>query len=282
MELAYIAAMAADSQAGSGMAACRKCCKRKERAMRLPDKVAIITGAASGMGAATARRFATEGAKVVVADVLEEDGRKVVADITGAGGTAVFMKLDVTNEANWNKVVADTAAKFGRLDILVNNAGISGSATNNLLDPELWTRVMGVNATGVFLGTAAAVPQMQKNGGGSIVNFSSISGVVGQTMVHMAYNASKGAVRTMTKSTAVQFGKDRIRCNSVHPGLMPPMRTSGATADPAVRSKMLRAVPLGRAGEVDEVANAVLFLASDEASYVTGTELYVDGGYLAM
>jgi len=114
------------------------------------------------------------------------------------------------------------------------------------------------------------------------VNMSSMSGIVGQTMVHMSYNASKGAVRTMTKSTAVQFGKDGIRCNSVHPGLMPPMRTSGATADPTVRAKMLRAVPLGRAGEADEVANAVLFLASDEASYITGAELYVDGGYLAM
>jgi NAD(P)-dependent dehydrogenase (short-subunit alcohol dehydrogenase family) len=150
-----------------------------------------------------------------------------------------------------------------------------------MLDSGMWHRVMEVNSTGCFLGTAAAIPAMQQAGGGSIVNFSSISGVVGQTMVHMAYNASKGAVRTMTKATAVQYGKDNIRCNSVHPGLMPPMRTSGATADPATRAKMLKSVPMGRTGEVDEVANAVLFLASDEASYVTGTELYVDGGYLA-
>ena len=250
--------------------------------MRLADKVAIVTGAASGMGAATARRFAQEGAKVVIADMLEADGKSVAAEIAGAGGTAVYMALNVTDEANWKRVVADTVARFGRLDILVNNAGISGSAVNDLLETSIWDRVMAVNATGVFLGIAAAVPQMQRNGGGSIVNLSSISGVVGQTMVHMSYNASKGAVRTMTKSTAVQFGKDGIRCNSVHPGVMPPMRTSGATADPTVRAKMLRAVPLGRAGEVDEVANAVLFLASDEASYITGTELYVDGGYLAM
>jgi NAD(P)-dependent dehydrogenase (short-subunit alcohol dehydrogenase family) len=226
--------------------------------MRLKDKVAIITGAASGMGAATARRFGKEGAKVVIADMLVEEGKAVEASIN------------------------ETVRVFGRLDILVNNAGISGSATNDLLDSGLWERVMAVNSTGVFLGTAAAVRQMQQNGGGSIVNLSSISGVVGQTMVHMSYNAAKGAVRIMTKSTAVQFGKDRIRCNSVHPGLMPPMRTSGATADPAVRARMLRAVPLGRTGEVDEVANAVLFLASDEASYITGAELYVDGGYLAM
>jgi NAD(P)-dependent dehydrogenase (short-subunit alcohol dehydrogenase family) len=251
--------------------------------MRLAGKVAIVTGAASGMGAATARRFGQEGAKVVIADTLEQEGRHVAETINGANpGSAAFMALDVTDEAGWEKVVQETTRAFGRLDILVNNAGISGSATNDLLDSELWKRLLLVNSTGVFLGTAVAVKQMQRNGGGSIVNLSSISGVVGQTMVHMGYNASKGAVRAMTKSTAVQFGKDGIRCNSVHPGLMPPMRTSGATADPAVRAKMLRAVPLGRTGEVDEVANAILFLASDEASYVTGTELYVDGGYLAM
>jgi NAD(P)-dependent dehydrogenase (short-subunit alcohol dehydrogenase family) len=250
--------------------------------MRLSGKVAIVTGAASGMGAATARRFAKGGASVVIADMLEAEGKAVADGITAAGGKAMFLALNVTDEAGWKTLMDATVAAFGRLDILVNNAGISGSATNDLLESGMWERVMAVNSTGVFLGTAAAVRQMQKNGGGSIVNLSSISGVVGQTMVHMSYNAAKGAVRIMTKSTAVQFGKDRIRCNSVHPGLMPPMRTSGATADPEVRAKMLRAVPLGRTGEVDEVANAILFLASDEASYVTGAELYVDGGYLAM
>jgi 3(or 17)beta-hydroxysteroid dehydrogenase len=249
--------------------------------MRLAGRVAIISGAASGMGAATAKRFGKEGACVVVADMLEEEGKAVADSINEAGGKALFVALNVTDEAGWKKVVDATVAAFGRLDILVNHAGISGSATNDLLDPVLWERVMAVNSTGVFLGTAAAVRQMQRNGGGSIVNLSSISGVVGQPFVHMSYNASKGAVRIMTKSTAVQFGKDGIRCNSVHPGLMPPMRTSGATADPEVRARMLKSVPLGRAGEVDEVANAALFLASDEASYVTGAELYVDGGYLA-
>jgi 3(or 17)beta-hydroxysteroid dehydrogenase len=249
--------------------------------MRLAGRVAIISGAASGMGAATAKRFGKEGACVVVADMLEEEGKAVADSINEAGGKALFVALNVTDEAGWKKVVDATVAAFGRLDILVNNAGISGSATNDLLDPVLWERVMAVNSTGVFLGTAAAVRQMQRNGGGSIVNLSSISGVVGQPFVHMSYNASKGAVRIMTKSTAVQFGKDGIRCNSVHPGLMPQTRTSGATADPEVRARMLKSVPLGRAGEVDEVANAALFLASDEASYVTGAELYVDGGYLA-
>jgi NAD(P)-dependent dehydrogenase (short-subunit alcohol dehydrogenase family) len=249
--------------------------------MRLGGKVAIVSGAASGMGAATARRFAKEGAKVVVADMLEGDGRKVAAEIVAANGAGVFMTLDVTNEADWKRLVDDTVAQYGKLDILVNNAGISGSAVNDLLDTAAWDKLLAVNGRGVFLGTKYAVLAMKKTGGGSIVNLSSISGNTGQTMTHMGYNASKGAVRTLTKSTAVQFGRDGIRANSVHPGIMPPMRTSGATADPAVRAKMLQGVPLRRAGEVDEVANAVLFLASDEASYITGAELYVDGGYLA-
>ncbi|HUN38704.1 MAG TPA: glucose 1-dehydrogenase [Acetobacteraceae bacterium] len=250
--------------------------------MRLQDKIAIVSGAASGMGAATARRFAKEGAMVVIADMLDEEGRQVAADITRNNGAAEFMHLDVTDEASWRQVVSATVAQHGRLDILVNNAGISGSAVTDMLDTDAWDRLMAVNSRGVFLGTKYAVLEMKKTGGGAIVNLSSISGNTGQTMTHMGYNASKGAVRTLTKSTAVQFGKDGIRANSVHPGLMPPMRTSGATADPAVRAKMLQAVPLRRAGEVDEVASAVLFLASDEASYITGAELYVDGGYLAV
>lgn len=249
--------------------------------MRLEGKVAIITGAASGMGAATARRFAREGARVVVADVLEPEGRDVVVAIGAAGGVAAFQRLDVTDASNWQAVVDAALASFGRLDILVNNAGISGSGYDDLLELPGWQKVMEVNATGVFLGIKFAVPAMQKSGAGSIVNMSSISGVTGQKGIHLAYNASKGAVRTMTKSAAVQFGAHGIRVNSVHPGLMPPMRTSGRTADPAFRAKLLESVPLGRPGEVDEVANAVLFLASDEASYITGAELYVDGGYLA-
>jgi NAD(P)-dependent dehydrogenase (short-subunit alcohol dehydrogenase family) len=141
---------------------------------------------------------------------------------------------------------------------------------------------MAVNATGTFLGMKLAIPIMKKAGGGSIVNISSISGVTGQRGLHVGYNASKGAVRTLTKAAAVQHGRDNIRVNSVHPGLMPPMRTSGRTADPALRAKWIEnSVPMGRAGQVEEVANAVLFLASDEASYITGVELYVDGGFLA-
>src|SRR5580700_1756191 len=250
--------------------------------MRLEDKVALITGGASGMGASMARIFAREGAKVVVADVLDEEGNKIVADITQANGAAMFRHLDVTSEAEWKAAVDATVAEFGKLDILVNNAGLSGSAVEDLFETAAWDRLMAVNAGGVFLGMKFAVPLMTAQGGGAIVNVSSISGITGQHGVHVGYNASKGAVRTLTKAAAVQHGRDNIRVNSVHPGLMPPMRTSGRTADPAVRAKMLEGVPLRRAGEIDEVANAVLFLASDEASYITGVELYVDGGFLAV
>jgi NAD(P)-dependent dehydrogenase (short-subunit alcohol dehydrogenase family) len=246
--------------------------------MRLQGKVALITGAASGMGAATARRFAREGAQVVLADVLDEEGRRVAESI---GGAALFQHLDVTEEAGWQAAVEAAKQHFGGLDILVNNAGVSGSAYADVLETPAWHKVMAVNATGVFLGMKFAIPAMRARGGGSIVNLSSISGFVGQDRIHLSYNASKGAVRIMSKSAAVQFGRYRIRVNSVHPGWMPPMRTSGATADPALRAEMMKRIPLGRSGEVDEVANAVLFLASDEASYITGTELVVDGGFLA-
>jgi len=249
--------------------------------MRLEDKVAMITGAASGMGASMARIFAREGAKVVVADVLEEEGRGVVADITRANGAAIFRRLDVTSEAEWKATVDAALAEYKKLDILVNDAGLSGSAVEDLFDTAAWDRLMAVNARGVFLGMKFAIPVMKAAGGGSIVNISSISGITGQHGIHVAYNASKGAVRTLTKAAAVQHGADNIRVNSVHPGLMPPMRSSGRTADPEVRAKMLQKVPLGRAGRVEEVANAALFLASDEASYITGAELWVDGGSLA-
>jgi len=248
--------------------------------MRLADKVAFVTGAASGMGAATARLLAREGAKVAVADVLEEEGRAVVAGIERAGGTARFLRLDVAEEAQWEAAMAELLASWSRLDVLVNNAGISGSATNDLYDTALWDRIMAVNARGTFLGVKHAVAAMRTTGG-SIVNLSSISGVVGQERIHCAYNASKAAVRLLSKAVAVQEGPARIRVNSVHPGIMPPMRTSGATADPVFRAKLLGHVPLGRPGEAEEVARAVLFLASDESSYITGAELHVDGGYLA-
>lgn len=249
---------------------------------RLADRTALITGAASGLGAATARLFAAEGARVMVADQLQAEGAGVVAGISAAGGTAIFQKLDVAEEPSWEAAMAELLGAWGRLDILVNCAGISGSAATDLYDTAVWDRIMAVNARGTFLGVKHAVAAMRPNGRGSIVNFASISGNVGQDRIHCAYNASKAAVRLLTKAVAVQEGAHGIRINSVHPGVLPAMRTSGATADPAYRAKMLAHVPLARVGEVEEVARAVLFLASDEASYVTGTELHVDGGYLAV
>jgi NAD(P)-dependent dehydrogenase (short-subunit alcohol dehydrogenase family) len=188
----------------------------------------------------------------------------------------------VTKEEGWAAVVAATTRHFGKLDVLVNNAGISGSAEQDFYSTEAWHRIMAVNATGVFFGIKYAVPAMVANGGGSIVNLSSIAGIIGNEHVHMAYNASKAAVRLITKSVAVQHAKDKIRANSVHPGVMPPMRTSGRTADPSVRAERMRVIPMRRPGEVDEVAYAILFLASDESSCITGSEIHVDGGAIAI
>jgi NAD(P)-dependent dehydrogenase (short-subunit alcohol dehydrogenase family) len=249
--------------------------------MRLKDKVAIITGAAAGMGAATARLFAREGAKLVLTDIDDTDGPAVAADIVRMNGVARFEKHDVSSDADWQRIADATLAAYGRIDILINNAGVSGSIPDKL-DIDMWDRQFAINARGNFLGIRAVVPIMQKQKSGAIVNISSISGVVGQAYVHMAYNAAKGAVRTMTKAAAVQYAPDNVRVNSVHPGIMPPMRTSKLTADPTVREKMIRAVPMRREGRIEEVAYANLFLASDEASYITGVELMVDGGYTAM
>ena len=247
--------------------------------MRLAGKVALVTGGASGMGKSEATIFAREGARVLIADLLEAEGKEVAKAI---GDAARFVKLDVTNEGEWQTAVAAAEREFGKLDILVNNAGISGTYQADLTNTDAWDRVMGINAKGVFLGMKHAVPALQRAGGGAIVNISSISGFAGQHGVHMAYNASKGAVRIMTKTAAVQWAADGIRVNSVHPGFMPAMRTSVGSANPEWRAKVLRAVPMKREGRVEEVAHAVLFLASDEASYITGTELVVDGGFLAM
>jgi len=248
--------------------------------VRLKDKVALVTGGASGMGESTARLFAREGAKVAIADVLERDGGAVVESIVAAGGQALFVPLDVSSEDQWVAAIRATVDRFGRLDVLVNNAGISGAVPDRT-STEYFDQLMAVNARGTFLGVKHGAAQMQKTGGGAIVNLSSISGFVGQEFVHMGYNGAKGAIRLMTKSAAVQYAKSGIRVNSVHPGLMPPMRTSVTAADPALREKVLATIPMGRAGRAEEAAYAVLFLASDEASYITGTELVVDGGFLA-
>ena len=248
--------------------------------MRLEGKVAIISGGARGMGADEARLFAREGAKVVIADLMLDEGNQVEAQINEAGGEAMFVRTDVTSEDDWINTVQATVSRFGKLDTLVNNAGISSRSMTDILDTAGWHRIMDVNATGVFLGTKSAIPEMKKAGGGSIVNISSIMGFVGGEGGHPAYHASKGAVRIFTKATAVQYGPDSIRANSVHPGFMPPMLTTRQT-DPAARQEQIRLTPLRRTGETIEVANGVLFLASDEASYITGTELVIDGGFIA-
>ena len=248
--------------------------------MRLEGKVAIITGAAGSMGAEEARLFAREGAKVVISDVFDDDGRRIEAEISEAGGEATYVHADVTSEDDWKRLIWETVSQYGRLDILVNNAGVSGDSPEiDELDFDGWNRIMDVNATGVFLGTKYAVEQMVQTGGGSIVNISSIAGIVGAEGDHPAYHASKGAVRILTKAMAVQYGAQGIRVNSVHPGFMPPMRTSAP--NPTAGRELARQTPLRRTGETIEVAYGVLFLASDEASFITGTELVIDGGFIA-
>ena len=233
------------------------------------------------MGAAEAHLFAKEGAKVVIGDVLDEEGRKTEAAINDLGGDCLFVHLDVSSEESWISAVTQTVSKFGKLDILVNNAGVVSRVMLEDLSVSEWDRVMDINAKGVFLGTKAAIPEMRKAGGGSIVNISSISGIVGQSYVSAAYNASKGAVRIFTKSTAIQYASEGIRVNSVHPGPIDTPMTSFRQGDAAAEAESLARIPIGRTGKPDDVAYGVLYLASDESSFVTGSELVIDGGYLA-
>ncbi len=246
--------------------------------MRLKDKVAIVTGGAHGMGEAEARLFAKEGAAVVIADVLSREGEAVAAEINAIQGRAHYVQTDVTSETDWQKLIAETIRTYGRLDILVNNAGISGSSVGDPDGFEGWQKLMSINAASVFLGTKLAAAAMATNGRGSIVNISSIMGFVGSADSHPAYAASKGAVRLYTKAAASKYGPSGIRVNSVHPGYMPPMLNA---TNAAGRASKIEATPLRRLGEPIEVAYGVLFLASDEASFITGTELVIDGGYIA-
>jgi NAD(P)-dependent dehydrogenase (short-subunit alcohol dehydrogenase family) len=246
--------------------------------MRLKDKVAIVTGGAHGMGYAEARLFAAEGAKVVVADILENEAERVAAEVQASGGEAMAVKIHVTREPEWIALIDKVIAAHGRLDILVNNAGISGSSVGDPDGVEGWHRIIAVNQTSVFLGTKLAAEQMTKTGGGSIVNISSIMGFVGSTSGHPAYHASKGAVRIYSKAAAVRYGPSGVRVNTVHPGYMPPMLNATNAGE---REDKIALTPLRRIGKPIEVAYGVLFLASDEASFITGTELVIDGGFIA-
>jgi cyclopentanol dehydrogenase len=237
---------------------------------RLKGKVAIVSGGARGMGRATAELFVREGAKVVAGDVLEAEG----ADQSEVD----FVKLDVTQEDSWNTVVADTVAKYGKLDILVNNAAVITYEPILETTLDVWNNIINVDQLGVFLGMKAALPELIKAGGGSIVNFSSIWGLVGAESA-AAYHAAKGAVVNMTRNVASTHAKDGVRVNSVHPGyILTPMNADQA---PEINAQLTAGTLLKRPGRPIEVAYAVLFLASDESSYVTGTQMVVDGGFLA-
>lgn len=245
---------------------------------RLEGKVAIITGAARGMGAAHARMFAAQGARVVMTDLSEDAGKALAAQI---GGQCLFLKHDVTKLEEWSGIVEAAKEAFGGIDILVNNAGILGAMANTEeLGEADYLKVCAVNQHSVFYGMKAVLPAMVERGGGSIVNISSIAGIAANYgFPSLAYVASKFAVRGMTKATAIEYGKHNIRVNSVHPGfIMTPMMVEATNEE---GGDALAEIPLGRIAEPEEVSNLVLFLASDEASYITGSEHIVDAGMLA-
>jgi NAD(P)-dependent dehydrogenase (short-subunit alcohol dehydrogenase family) len=250
---------------------------------RLSGRVALITGAAGGIGRATAQRLAGEGAAVLVTDVDDDSGRAVVEQLIKDGGQAAYRTLDVVSEPAWLDAVRAAADTFGGLDILVNNAGVPG-------DPEpfedtplaTWDRSIAVLQTGVFLGMKCAAPLLRRSGHASIINISSIFGASGGFGKSPAYHAAKGAIRTLTKTAAVHWAGDRIRVNSIHPGFIDTdLLRPGDEAGQRIRWGMLQATPMGRLGRPDEVAAGVAYLAADDSSFVTGSELYIDGGYMA-
>ena len=248
---------------------------------RLDGKVALISGGARGQGAAEARLFAQEGAMVVIGDVLDAEGTRVAAEIAEAGGDALYVHLDVTKEEDWHDAIEGAVSKFGKLNVLVNNAGIWRRGRVEDTTVEDWDAILDVNAKGVFLGTKVAIAEMRKAGGGSIINISSTAGLVGGPR-STAYTASKGAVRLLTKATAVQYGKEGIRANSIHPG---PIDTTMIheiwQGDEQTREESIARTALGRVGTPEDVAYGALFLASDESSFMTGSELVIDGGITA-
>lgn len=247
--------------------------------MRLQGKVALVTGGGSGIGAEISRSLAREGAKVAVADIADQNGERTVREIEQAGGDAIFIHLDVTQEEQWKKAIATTEQHFGKLNVLVNNAGISVRKLVENAELEDWHRIMEVNATGTWLGIKHAIPAMRRAGGGSIINMSSAHAIVGD-IGHPAYFASKAGVRLLTKATAVQHAKDNIRCNSIHPGFVETPMTAEFHASGARQYREAK-TPLGRLATPEDIAPGAVFLASDESRYMTGSELVIDGGVTA-
>jgi NAD(P)-dependent dehydrogenase (short-subunit alcohol dehydrogenase family) len=249
-------------------------------ANRLTDKVALISGGARGQGGAEARLFVKEGASVVLADVLDKDGERLAAELNrgAAKPRAMFVHLDVAKADEWDRAVTAAQHQFGGLDILVNNAGILSLAGIEQTSEDEWQRVIDINQKGVWLGMKAVVPAMRKRSGGSIINISSIYGLIGSGG-SAAYHASKGAVRLLTKTAALEFAGDNIRVNSVHPGVIDTPMVD--VIDRELRASIGSVVPMRREGRPEEIAFGVLFLASEESSYMTGSELVIDGGYTA-
>ncbi|CEG23928.1 Cyclopentanol dehydrogenase [Planococcus massiliensis] len=246
--------------------------------MDLQGKVAAVTGGASGIGLATAKAFIAKGAKVVIADFNEEGGEAAAKELSGSGGEAVFIKVDASQEASVENLVAQTVSRFGRIDIMVNNAGIGALSETHELTDEDYQKVIGVNQDGVFYGIKYAVREMLKSGGGAIVNTSSILGSVGEPQA-FAYNASKGAVNLMTKSAALQYGDKNIRVNAVAPGYIETAMVNREALGDEFYNGLVAKHPAGRLGKADEVAHAIVFLCEND--FVTGTTIMVDGGYTA-
>ena len=248
--------------------------------MRLKDKVAIITGAASGIGKATAKLFAEHGAKIVIADIDEEGSRQTIANIQEKGNNTTYVVTDVTISNNTTRMVQETVKRHGKLDILINSAGIAMRLPVAELSEEDWHRCLDVNLTGVFLSSKAAIPEMQKNGSGSIINMSSIYGIVGAN-VRAAYVASKGAVTNLTRGMALDYAKDNIRVNCICPGFVETPLVAGVVKTPEEYQTLANKHPLQRLGKPEEIAYGALYLASDESAFVTGIALPIDGGYTA-
>ncbi len=248
---------------------------------RLEGKVALISGGARGQGAVEARMFAEEGASVVIGDILDDQGRQTEAELQELGYNVTYVHLDVTSESDWEAAVQSAVDTYGKLDVLLNNAGILIRKNIEETTGEDWDRIFAVNAKGVFLGTKAAIPAMRDAGGGSIINISSTAGLVGSPNGSASYTATKGAVRLFTKSTAIQHAREGIRCNSIHPGPIETDMIADTLNDPANMALRMQRLPLGRVGKPSEIAYGAIYLASDESSFVTGSEVVIDGGTTA-